>query len=60
MTADGQQEKLFSPPVTVTIQRAPFVAKLVKRFNTSYYDVLRKKLNWGSDVRLGGRRERGK
>ena len=53
VTADGQMEELLRPPVEVTIQRAPFVARLVKRLNTSYYDVLRKKLNWGSDIRFG-------
>ncbi|MBI2619757.1 MAG: NAD(+)/NADH kinase [Ignavibacteriales bacterium] len=52
LTADGQSEKLFRPPVTFTVKKAPFNAKLVKRLNTSYYDVLRKKLNWGSDVRI--------
>jgi len=51
VTADGQLEKLFTSPVDVTIRKAPFVARLVKRLDTSYYDVLRKKLNWGSDLR---------
>ena len=58
ITADGQMEELLRPPVEVTIQRAPFVARLVKRLNTSYYDVLRKKLNWGSDIRLRARESR--
>jgi NAD+ kinase len=52
LTADGQLEKLFTSPVDVTIRRAPFSARLVKRLSTNYYDVLRKKLNWGSDLRL--------
>lgn len=51
VTADGQLEKLFTSPVDVTIRKAPFSARLVKRLGTSYYDVLRKKLNWGGDVR---------
>lgn len=51
VTADGQLEKLFTSPVEVTIRKAPFSARLVKRLGTSYYDVLRKKLNWGGDVR---------
>lgn len=55
VTADGQLEKLFTSPVEVTIRKAPFSAKLVKRLDTSYYDVLRKKLNWGSDLRLNAK-----
>lgn len=56
LVADGQSEKLFRPPVTVTMKKAPFTARLVKRLNTSYYDVLRKKLQWGSDVRIDAKR----
>ncbi|MEX2115498.1 MAG: NAD(+)/NADH kinase [Bacteroidota bacterium] len=54
LTADGQLEDLFKPPVTITVKKAPFKARLVKRQTTNYYDVLRKKLNWGSDVRVRG------
>lgn len=61
LTADGQLEQLFRPPVTIQIRKAPFKAKLVKRLHVSYYDVLRKKLHWGSDVRVEAkRRERGR
>ena len=52
LTTDGQQEQLFKPPVTITVKKAPFKARLVKRLTTNYYDVLRKKLHWGSDVRV--------
>lgn len=52
LTADGQLEQLFRPPVMVRVRKAPFKAKLVKRLKRSYYDVLRKKLHWGSDVRV--------
>lgn len=51
LTADGQQEKQLSSPSTITVRQAPFQAKLVKRKSTSYYEVLRKKLQWGADVR---------
>ena len=51
LTADGQDELLVYPPTEIRIKKAPFTAKLVKRRNTSYYDLLRKKLNWGRDVR---------
>lgn len=51
LTADGQDELLVRPPTEIRIKKAPFTAKLVKRRNASYYDLLRKKLNWGRDVR---------
>ena len=52
VTADGQLERLFGVPLSITIGKAPFRARLVRRLDTNYYDVLRKKLNWGSDVRI--------
>jgi NAD+ kinase len=51
LTADGQLEKQFGSPATVTVRKAPYQARLVKRESTSYYEVLRKKLHWGRDVR---------
>ncbi|MEX0602588.1 MAG: NAD(+)/NADH kinase [Bacteroidota bacterium] len=51
VTADGQLELLLRPPAEIQVKRAPFSARLVKRPHTSYFDVLRKKLNWGKDVR---------
>ncbi len=51
LTADGQQEKQLSSPAKVTVKKAPFEARLIKRKSTSYYEVLRKKLHWGKDVR---------
>ncbi len=52
LTADGQEEVLLRTPVEVTIKRAPFAARLVKRVSTSYFEVLRRKLQWGRDVRV--------
>ncbi len=52
VTADGQQEKLVKPPVTVIIQKADYTIKLVKPKDRSYYDVLRAKLMWGKDIRV--------
>jgi len=51
LTADGQDEILLQPPTEIRVKKARQTARLVKRKNTSYYDVLRKKLNWGRDVR---------
>ena len=55
IAADGQDELLVRPPTEIRVKRSPFSARLVKRRNTSYYDLLRKKLNWGQDLRTGKR-----
>lgn len=52
VTADGQYERGFTPPSNIYIQKADYKVKLVKRKGRSYYDVLRAKLFWGSDIRL--------
>jgi NAD+ kinase len=51
LAADGQFQTFLNPPVEIKIERSKNVTKLVKRRNTSYYDVLRRKLHWGKDVR---------
>ena len=53
LTADGQQEKHLTSPATVTVSKAPFEAHLVRRRGTNFYEVLRTKLHWGKDVRVG-------
>jgi NAD+ kinase len=55
IAADGQDELLVRPPTEIRVKRSSFSARLVKRRNTSYYDLLRKKLNWGQDLRTGKR-----
>ncbi len=52
VTADGQPEQFLKPPMQITIKKARHTTRLVKRSNTSYYEVLRKKLNWGRDLRI--------
>jgi NAD+ kinase len=52
LTADGQIEKKFKPPVEFVIKKADFNVKLVKRIDISYFDVLRAKLMWGKDLRI--------
>jgi NAD+ kinase len=52
VTADGQQELVVKPPVTVLVQKADYTIKLVKPKDRSYYDVLRAKLMWGKDLRV--------
>ena len=51
LAADGQQQAFLEPPMEITIERSPLKTKLIKRKNRSYYDVLRRKLNWGKDAR---------
>jgi NAD+ kinase len=51
LAADGQQQALLLPPVEIIIERSQLATKLVKRKNRNYYDVLRRKLNWGKDAR---------
>jgi len=50
-SADGQREGLLKPPAEVLVQKAPYVLRLVKRIDRSYFDVLRAKLFWGQDAR---------
>jgi NAD+ kinase len=52
VTADGQSEMTFSPPNSIFVRKADYSVKLIKRKDRSYYDVLRAKLLWGSDIRL--------
>ncbi len=51
ITADGQDDALLRAPAEIRVMKAPSLARLVKRRNSSYYDLLRKKLHWGTDVR---------
>ncbi len=51
LSSDGQAEALMRPPGEITIRKAPFPVRLVKRMDRSYFDVLRAKLFWGADAR---------
>jgi NAD+ kinase len=50
---DGKTQKLVSSPVEVEIRKSSHVTRLIKPRNPNYYDVLRRKLNWGKDIRVG-------
>ncbi len=52
LTADGQIERKLKPPVEITIKKANYKVKLVKRLEIGYFDVLRSKLMWGIDLRI--------
>lgn len=51
LSADGQMEALFRPPIEVIVRKASYEVRLVKRFDRTYFDVLRAKLHWGSNPR---------
>jgi NAD+ kinase len=53
VAVDGQPQKFVDAPVEIVIQKSVRITRLVKRMNTNYYDVLRRKLNWGKDIRIG-------
>ncbi|MBI4546855.1 MAG: NAD(+)/NADH kinase [Ignavibacteriae bacterium] len=52
ITADGQVEGFNNTPAELSIQKAPYTVKLVKRKKRTYYDILRTKLMWGRDIRI--------
>jgi NAD+ kinase len=53
ITTDGQAEGFYEAPVEFTIKKAPYTVKLIKRKQRSFYELLRTKLMWGRDVRVG-------
>jgi NAD+ kinase len=53
LTTDGQAEGFYDSPVEFTVHKAPYTIRLVKRGRRKFYDLLRTKLMWGKDVRVG-------
>lgn len=53
LTVDGQIEKLYDAPAEFLVRRASHTVKLIKRTTRTYFDVLRTKLLWGKDLRVG-------
>ena len=49
---DGRSEKLRES-TTITIRKAPYNIKVIKRINQRYFSTLREKLMWGADQRDG-------
>jgi NAD+ kinase len=47
ISADGQMEAFLRPPIEVHVKKANYAVRLVKRTDTTYFDVLRAKLLWG-------------
>jgi NAD+ kinase len=53
-SSDGQVEAFLKPPAELSIRKAGYSLRLVKRVDRSYFDVLRAKLLWGQDPRSTG------
>ena len=51
VAADGQEAAFLHPPAGITVRKADYSVRLVRRTDRSYYDLLRAKLHWGRDAR---------
>lgn len=51
VAVDGRSEKCCDV-TRLTLRKAPYSAKIVKRSGTRYFDTLRHKMMWGKDARL--------
>jgi NAD+ kinase len=51
ITPDGHKSFVKKPPFEITIEKADYSLKAIKRLNWSYFNTLNKKLLWGEDVR---------
>ncbi len=50
IAVDGQSEKC-DEDTRLTIRKAPYTVKIVKRSGNSYFSTLREKMMWGADMR---------
>lgn len=51
ISLDGRSE-VFPAGIDLTVTKAGFTAKVIKRRNHTFYQTLREKLMWGADVRI--------
>ncbi|MBU1099868.1 MAG: NAD(+)/NADH kinase [Bacteroidetes bacterium] len=51
VNCDGQRVYSFNPPVNLEISKSEYPLRLVQNKNNNYFEILRKKLYWGLDVR---------
>ncbi|MFC2085318.1 NAD(+)/NADH kinase, partial [Bacteroidota bacterium] len=56
INCDGQRVFNYRPPLEVEINKSPIPIKLIHTKHTSYYQILRKKLFWGLDLRTNPNR----
>ena len=47
---DGRSE-VFPAGIRLTINKADFTTKIIKRSDQPFYQTLREKLLWGTDIR---------
>ena len=48
---DGRSE-IFPAGIELKISKADYTAKVIKRYNHTFYQTLREKLMWGADIRM--------
>lgn len=51
IAVDGRSE-VFTTGTRLSIRKAGFTAKVIKRYNHTFYQTLREKLMWGADARM--------
>lgn len=51
VSLDGRSE-IFPSGIRLTISKANYTTKVIKRYNHTFYQTLREKLMWGADVRM--------
>ncbi|MCF8261386.1 MAG: NAD(+)/NADH kinase [Melioribacteraceae bacterium] len=51
LSSDGQRVYPFTPPIKFVIKKSETPIRLVHSNFTNYYEILRKKLFWGLDIR---------
>ncbi len=51
ISLDGRSE-IFPAGTVLRISKADFTTKVIKRYNHTFYETLRQKLMWGTDVRI--------
>lgn len=51
VSLDGRSE-IFPSGIRLTISKANYTSKVIKRYNHTFYQTLREKLMWGADVRM--------
>jgi NAD+ kinase len=51
ISSDGQRVNFYEPPAEIYIEKSSKPVRLVHSNSTNYFEILRKKLFWGMDVR---------
>lgn len=51
ISLDGRSE-VFPAGIQLKVTKADYTAKVIKRYNHTFYQTLREKLMWGADVRM--------